>query len=137
MVDTVKPPKHFVMIVVNAQTNNLESLEQSPDSLSASQVMSAISSNQISKSNLKTISQAKKLFENNIKMISNKKGVVNGHFIELKFDDILDLKTRKFFNNMATSFTLPDDQVDMLYESARKLLRESKEFQEFLQSLKQ
>ncbi len=31
---------------------------------------------------------------------------------------------------------LPDDQVDMLYESGRTLLRESKDFQRLLQNLR-
>ena len=133
--DSTKLPKNIVVIVVNAETSRTKKMEQSPDAPSAAQVMRAVSSAQISRYNLETISQAKELFNHAAVDISSKGPPVNMHFIELKFDDIQDLAARKFFNNMSTSFSLPDEQVDMLYESGRQLLRNSKVFQDFLQGL--
>ena len=131
-----KKPNTFVIIVVNAETNKIWPMEQSPDSPSSVQVISAVSAAQISRYNMETISQSKKLFNDVAKKYSSDENEVNTYFIELKFDDLPDLKMRNITNNMATSLSLPDDQVDMLYEAGRTLLRESKDFQRLLQNLR-
>ena len=98
--------------------------------------MGAVSAAQIARYNQETILQIKQLFKNVEEKFPNELRKTNLYFIELKFNDIPDLKTRYIFNNMATGFSLPDDQVDMLYESGRTLLRNSKEFQRLLENLK-
>ncbi len=129
-------PKYFVVIVVNAETSKALPMELSPDAPSAAQVMGAVSSAQIYRYNLETISQTRKLFSDSAKKLSSEGKEVQPYFIELKFNDILDVKMRNVFNNMATSFSLPDEQVDLLIESGRQLLRNAPEFQKFLQDLK-
>lgn len=134
--DPITMPTNFVIILVNAQTNRILPMEQSPASPSSIQVMGAVSAVQIARYNQETILQTKQLFKNVAEKFRGKGQKVNFYFIELKFNDIPDLETRNIFNNMVTSFSLPDDQVDMLYESGRTLLRDSKEFQKFLENLK-
>ena len=111
-------------------------MEQSHDSPSSAQVISAVSTAQISRNNLEAISQSKKLFNKVAENFSSDGKEMNTYFIELKFDDIPDPRKRNILNNTATSLSLPDSQVDMLYESGRTLLRDSKDFQRFLQNLK-
>jgi len=134
--DPVKLPRHFVMIVVNAETEKSTPMELSPASPSSEEVAGVVIHNLLSRYSLETISQAEKLFKDTVSMISGSDQPVC-HFIELKFNDIHNPKVRKTFNSMATSLTLPNDQVDMLYKSARKLLRDSRKFQEFLETMKQ
>jgi len=43
---------------------------------------------------------------------------------------------RMLFNNIATSFSLPDDEVDRLIESVHRLLEASPEFQELVATLR-
>ena len=134
--DAVKRPRDFVIIVVNAEANKTRPMEQSHDSPSSAQVISAVSTAQISRNNLEAISQSKKLFNKVAENFSRDGKEMNTYFIELKFDDIPDPRKRNILNNTATSLSLPDSQVDMLYESGRTLLRDSKDFQRFLQNLK-
>ena len=131
----IKIPKKFVIILVNAETNKTKPMEQSPNAPNAAEVMSAVSSAQISRYNLETISQTRKLFRETAQRFSGQGKAVDTYFVELKFNDILDLNIRKVFNNMATSFSLPDEQVDLLFESGRRLLRNSTEFQRLLNDL--
>lgn len=128
-------PENFVMIVVNAQVSPERAMEKSPDAPSSVEVMGAVSSAQIQRYNLETIARSKKLFESVAQTFAKQGQTVNTYFIELKFNDILDLTMRTIFNNMATSFSLPDEQVDLLVESGKQLLRESPEFQRFLHAL--
>ena len=111
-------------------------MELSPDSPAAEEVAGVVIHNLLSRYSLETISQAEKLFRDTVSMISGNDQPVICHFIELKFNDIHNPKVRKTFNSMATSLTLPNDQVDMLYESARNLLQDSKKFQDFLETMK-
>ncbi len=133
--NSIEMPKNFVVILVNAETSKEKPMEQSPKSPSIRQVMNAVSSAQISRYNLETISQVKKFFKDAAEKFASEGREVNIYFIELKFEDIPDIKMRNVFNNMATSFSLSDEQVDLLYESGRRLLRNSKEFQRLLQNL--
>ncbi len=129
-------PKYFVVIVVNAETSRALPMEQSPVAPSAVQVISAVSTAQISRYNLETISQTRKIFSDAAMKLSSEGKEVQPYFIELKFNDILDVKMRNVFNNMATSFALPDEQVDLLIDSGRQLLKDAPEFQKLLQDLK-
>ena len=133
--NNLKLPKNFAVILVNAETSREKPMEQSPKSPSVRQVTSAVSSAQISRYNLETISQVKKSFTDAAEKFASQGKEVNTYFIELKFEDIPDTEMRTIFNNMATSLSLPDEQVDLLYESGRRLLRNSKEFQRLLQNL--
>src|SRR5262249_47360462 len=48
--------------------------------------------------------------------------------IEVSFDAIADLKTRRRFLNLPTSFDLPADDLEAVIEMGGKLLRQSPEF---------
>ena len=62
--------------------------------------------------------------------------VVKPYYIELKFENIHDVKVRRFFNNVATSLALPEAEVDMLRKGSRQLLQHSTEFNKLLIDLK-
>lgn len=57
---------------------------------------------------------------------------VQFHLVELAFDFLEDPEERDFFNNLPTSFNLPDETVDRLRDDARRLLRQSEDFQQLL-----
>ena len=128
-------PRDLVIIIVNAQTSKRLPMNQSPKSPSSLEVMGAVSAAQISRYNMETIIQTKQLFKLVAEKLSSEGQEVNTYFIELKFEDIPDSNARHIFNNMATSFSLPDDKVDLLYKAGRELLKDSKEFQRLLQNL--
>src|SRR5262245_63981708 len=55
--------------------------------------------------------------------------------IDVSFDAIPDLKERRYFLNLPTSFVLSPEEVDRLREVAGRLLRESTEFQALVKDL--
>ena len=55
--------------------------------------------------------------------------------IDVSFDSIPDLKERRYFLNLPTSFVLSPEEVDRLREVAGRLLRESTEFQALVTDL--
>jgi NTE family protein len=61
---------------------------------------------------------------------------VQFHLVELAFDSLGDPEERHFFNNLPTSFNLPDETVDRLQDAGHRLLRESEDFQRLLDLLR-
>lgn len=57
-------------------------------------------------------------------------------FAALTFDQIRDDDERRYFNAVATAFSLPAKQVDEVRALARRLLSESPQYQSFLGSLR-
>ena len=51
------------------------------------------------------------------------------YFIKLDFESIADKRVQLIFNNMATSFSLPNEEVDSLIEAGHQLLRNSPDYQ--------
>jgi uncharacterized tellurite resistance protein B-like protein len=51
----------------------------------------------------------------------------------VNFDAVKDDAERHFLNNIGTNFNLKDEEVDRLISAAGQVLRESPEFQKFLE----
>jgi NTE family protein len=60
---------------------------------------------------------------------------VTFNFVEVSFNQVPDAAERNFLNDIGTNFDLSDEQVDRLIAAARQVLRESTEFQSFLQAV--
>jgi NTE family protein len=68
-------------------------------------------------------------------VLSTRTRVVTPYFITLDFQSIADAKERSVFNTMATSFSLPAEEVDALKEAGHRMLRESDDFQRLIKQL--
>ena len=55
--------------------------------------------------------------------------------IDVSFDAVADADERRYFMNLPTSFTLPDEAVDRLRELGGRLLRESKPYRALLRQI--
>jgi NTE family protein len=51
----------------------------------------------------------------------------------VSFEHVRDEAQRKKLNEVGTNFDLSDEQVDLLIAAARQVLRESPDFQSFLE----
>ena len=60
---------------------------------------------------------------------------VTPYFIQVRFRDIQQPERQRFFNQVPTSFSLTDEQVDELIAAGRELLRNDPDFQRFLAGL--
>jgi len=69
------------------------------------------------------------------KSISRYGNPVTPYFIELNIKQVEDEATRDFLNQIPTSFSLTDQQVDTLIETGRDLLKNNEEFQQLLSDI--
>jgi NTE family protein len=129
-------PDHMMLIVVNAETDpNPEiDVERLPPSLMV--LMNAVSGGQIRRYNFETLILAQEAINGIARDISTPKQTVEGHFVEVSFDSIVDEEQRHYFKSLPTSFALEDAEVDRLREAGRRLLRNSEAFQGLLSKLR-
>ena len=129
--------KYIVIIIVNAATRPENPMDSSREPPSSVQVVGAVSATQIDRYTVESLSLLEEAFNEWATELSTPTQPVIPYFIKLDFESIDNKKQRKFFNNMATSFSLPNDEVDKLIEAGHKLLRQSPEFQKLLETIRE
>jgi NTE family protein len=122
-------PRYIIAIVVNAETSSSSPLGRSTEPPSTSQVVSAMTNAQLSRYNLESLALIKEGMQEWADELSTPERPVKAFLITLDFDSIVNDEERRHFNNMPTSFSLPDDDVDKLIEAGHTLLEASPEFQ--------
>jgi NTE family protein len=96
------------------------------------QMVHSVSADQISRYSVDTVALVRSSFEQRTKQLSTPQRPVTFDFVDVSFDEVRDDAERDFLNNIGTNFHLDAEQVDRLIAAARKVLRESVEFQAFL-----
>jgi len=129
--------KYIVIIIVNAATRPENPMDSSREPPSSVQVVGAVSATQIERYTVESLSLLEEAFNEWATELSTPTQPVIPYFIKLDFESIDNKKQRTFFNNMATSFSLPNDEVDKLIEAGHKLLRQSPEFQKLLEKIRE
>ena len=131
----IEVPDHFVVIIVNAETDPNPSIDLNAAAPSLGALMNTISGAQIRRYNLETIL----LMQNSVRQWaaawSSDDHVVTPHVIEVSFDVIADDEQRSSFKLLPTNFKLKDEEVGRLREAGRSILLESPEFQRLIRQL--
>jgi len=130
-------PNYLVIIIVNAETRPANPMDRSNDIPSSVKVIDAVSSAQIGRYNVESLSLLEEAFKEWAAELSTPGHTVIPYFIKLDFQSIVNQQQRILFNNMATSFSLPDDEVDKLIEAGHQLLRQSPVFQELQEKIRE
>ena len=130
-------PRYIIAIVVNAETSSASSIDRSTEPPSTSQVVSAVTNAQLSRYTHESLALLKTGMQEWAAELSTPERPVKAFLISLDFDNIVNEEVRRLFNNMATSFSLPDDEVDKLIEAGHRLLEASPEFQELVATMRQ
>jgi NTE family protein len=130
-------PKMIVVIVVNAQVQPKKPMDLSSAAPSSAEVVGAVSSAQLGRYNIETIALMEDSLERWAAELSTPEQPVIPYFIKLDFESIADAKTRHIFNNMATSFSLPNEEVDDLIEAGHRLLQKSPEYQDLISKIRE
>ena len=126
-----------VIIIVDSSTTDPEpAMEASAKSPSLRETINAMSDIQLSRYNVATIELTKRTQARWAKELSTPEKPVTPYFIQVSFKDLKDPAQRKFVNQVPTSFSLTDEQVDRLIEVAGQLLRKNPEFQRLLSDLR-
>jgi NTE family protein len=136
-ISTRTSPDYLVIVVVNAETRPKNPMDSSRDIPSSVQVVDAVSSAQIGRYNVESLSLLEEALKEWAADLSTPGHTVMPYLIKLDFQSIGNKQQRLLFNNMATSFSLPDDEVDKLIEAGHQLLRQSPAFQELLQRIRE
>ena len=99
------------------------------------EVMSAVTSTQIQRFSSESLSLLKDSMDYWAKEFSTPEQPVLPFLISLDFENLPNENLKKLFNNMATSFSLPDNEVDSLITAGNQLLGRSSEFQAFVEAI--
>jgi NTE family protein len=129
-------PEYIIVIVVNAQTRAADPMDSSIKSPSNAAVLGAVSRTQIGRYNLESMVLLEESLERWATELTTPNHKVTPYFIKLDFESIADEKVRLIFNNMATSFSLPDEEVDDLIKAGHALLRQSPDYQRLIALIK-
>jgi NTE family protein len=143
-VEYLKNMNKFVFIIVNAQTEPGSSWDRKGSTPTKDAVIDSYSTIAIARYNIETLA----LWRESIKGWSDQLRALrctNGqqpdnrscediqfYVIYINFEALRDEKEREYFNQIPTSFHLEPEQIDKLRAAARKILRQSKEFERFL-----
>ncbi|BFM14311.1 patatin-like phospholipase family protein [Maricurvus nonylphenolicus] len=128
-------PSEIVIVLVNAETSPESGIEHSPRKPKLGTTVSAFSHVQVERYNLET----RALFK---RRLGHYRDVFKQHYqgekplhityANLGFSGIADDEVRRFFNNMPTTFSMSDAEVDSLIAAGRSLLQADEGFQAFL-----
>jgi NTE family protein len=125
--------RHLIIISVNAYAHHKSDWVLESYAPSLLEVVGSVSADQISRYSEDTTELVRSLFDKWAKDKSTPERPVTFHFVEVSFDQVRDDGERDFLNSIGTNFDLSDEQVDRLIAAARKVLREAKDFQAFIE----
>jgi len=129
------PIKHVVVLVVNASTTGVTEIGKSTEMPSPSDILTAVTDIQLHRYNLESSSLVKNGLQEWTRRVSGQDGMIQPYFIELSVDDVKNSKRQLFFNEIPTSFALEKEQVNIIIDTAKELLRQNPEYQKLLQNL--
>ncbi|MEA3469460.1 MAG: patatin-like phospholipase family protein [Thermodesulfobacteriota bacterium] len=129
------PIKHVVVLIVNASTTAVTDIGKSTELPSAADVFTAVTDIQLHRYNLDSSSLLKNNLVEWTRTLSSRGEAIEPYFIELSVDDVKNEKEFIFFNKIPTSFTLEQEQVDNIINTAKRLLRKDPEYQKLLDNL--
>jgi len=131
----IEVPDHMIVIVVNAETDPDPKIDLSSASPSFASLMNSVSGGQIRRYNFETILLMENLLHEWGRDLSKPDHQVKTYMVNVSFGLLEDEDERRYFKRIPTSFKLSDKEVDRLREVGRRLLRESPDFQQLVQSL--
>jgi membrane-anchored protein YejM (alkaline phosphatase superfamily) len=130
-------PKNIAFIIVNAETDPVYPMDRIASPPSSKEVLSAVTNTQIARYNIESHALMEESVRKWAEEFSAQQHEVNIFLIYLDFNSIVNIEKRRYFNSIATSFSLPDDEVDSLISAGHELLQDSPEFQAFVEAINQ
>ncbi len=131
----VQPPRHIVVLMVNAATETNEDMDLSNKEPSAFGVVGAVTNLQLTRYDTDSMLLNREKVEKWAAALSTPEQAVKTHYIDVSIQKIKHPETLAFFNAIPTSFALEDEQIDKLIKAGRQLLRDDPEFQQLLLDL--
>lgn len=130
-----KPPRNLVVISVDASTEPEPDMDVSNRQPSLKETISAVSGAQLHRYNAATLELMERSVNRWARELSTPARPVSPYFIWIGFRHIRQPEQRHSINQIPTSFSLTDDQVDKLIAAGRGLLRKDPGFRRLLAEL--
>jgi NTE family protein len=130
-----KPARHLVVLSVNASTDPEPEMDISNKQPSLGETIGAVTDAQLHLYNTATLELMNTSVQRWAKDLATPGAHVSPYFIQLGFRDIKQPERRRFFNQLPTSFSLTDDQVEKLIAAGRQILRDNPDYQRFIADL--
>jgi len=124
--------KQILIISVDSHTKPQNKWAVKRLNPSLAQVLGSVSSVQIGRYSRDTIEIVRSGFDLWTRELTDAGHPVAFHFVEVSFAKDSNREERDRLSKIGTSFNLAEEEVDLLIGSARKVLRQSIEFQNFL-----
>ena len=126
--------QHIVIISVNSHATHKADWMFERYAPSMFEMLGSMSADEINRHSEDTIQLVKYAFDKWVKEGSTPERPLTFHFVEVSFNKLEDDNEREFLNKIGTNYNLTNEEVDRLIAAARKVLRESKDFQGFLKT---
>jgi len=124
----IKAPERLIVISVDASASPDYDIANSPNPPNFFETLNAMTDIQLHRYNTATLSDVQGATRAWADELSDGKRRVDTKFIRLSFDDVNDTELRKSLNRIPTSLSLGSEQVDLLVETGRNLLRNNPTF---------
>ncbi len=126
----VDAPRHVAVIVVDAEVHPESPFIATAAGPGLAAMITAVSGVQIYSYNFETI----ELLHESLKRWTDDQPMAT-YIAEVAFENVVDDRERRYLNEIPTSFSLSNEQVDTLIAVGRRELRRSPEFQRLLEAL--
>jgi len=130
-----RPPKHLVIIAVNAATERQNEMDLSNKNPSSVTVAGSVTKLQLSRYDVDSMLLARQLLDKWATKFSTPAQPVETYLVSVDIQDVRDPATLDYLNSIPTSFELDDEQVSKLIAAGRQLLKTDPEFQKLLGEL--
>lgn len=129
------PPKRIVVVSVNASIRQSFSMNQSNRRPTVPETMLAMSDLQLRRYNATTLNLIKSSLARWTNELSTETEPVKSWFVDLDFNDVASASERQKLNDIPTTMTLDDEQIDRLIRVGQELLENDETFQEVLEDM--
>jgi NTE family protein len=127
-----KPPRRVVVVIVDAATEPGYQMNRSNQVPYLTEVMEAMSSVQLHRYTAATLTLTQQALAELSRELSKPEHPVETYFIHLSLGQVTDPVRQAFFNNIPTSFSLSNEQVDALIEIGGELLQANPDFRRLM-----
>ena len=124
----IDAPERLIVISVDASARPDYDIANSPNPPGFFETVNAMTDIQLHRYNTATLSGIQSATKGWAEELSDESQKVEAQFIRLSFDDVDDSDLKKHLNRIPTSLSLESDQVDLLIDTGRKLLRNNPSF---------
>lgn len=133
--DSYSIPRHFAIIAVNASVKADSSIDKNSHPPSLRQTLNAVTDAQLQLYNNETTDLIKLKLEQWVEETKTQENPVEAHLITIELKSVSPERLRSRLNLIPTTLGLPEEEVELLINTGRKLLRESPQFQELLKHI--